>query len=55
MYQLKFMSKNFKTLVSKIHKLSASEQQEILQKEFELWKGGLEQIDDICVAGFKIL
>jgi serine phosphatase RsbU (regulator of sigma subunit) len=31
-----------------------AEQSEILQKIFKDWRGNLEQIDDVCVVGFKI-
>jgi len=30
------------------------EQKSILEKTFEEWKGGLEQIDDVVVVGIKI-
>lgn len=32
-----------------------SEQKEILKSELEMWKGELDQVDDICVIGVKIL
>ncbi|MFT4602937.1 MAG: hypothetical protein ACI857_003124, partial [Arenicella sp.] len=28
-------------------------QQEMLLKEFQNWKLNLEQVDDICIIGFK--
>ena len=31
-----------------------SEQKVILEKEFQKWKGQLEQIDDVCVMGVRI-
>ena len=30
------------------------EQKELLDKMFELWRGELEQIDDVCVIGVGI-
>ena len=30
------------------------EQFEIINKQFEDWKGELEQVDDVCVIGLKI-
>jgi serine phosphatase RsbU (regulator of sigma subunit) len=32
---------------------SMKEQKEILDKDFESWKGALEQVDDVLVIGFK--
>jgi hypothetical protein len=29
-------------------------QQEILNKEFEAWKGELEQVDDVCIIGVRV-
>lgn len=34
--------------------LPLSEQYEKLRNTFELWKGGLEQVDDVCVIGIRI-
>jgi len=31
-----------------------SDQHEILSQQFALWKGDLEQVDDVCVIGVKI-
>jgi serine phosphatase RsbU (regulator of sigma subunit) len=31
-----------------------SDQHEILSQQFALWKGDLEQVDDVCVIGIKI-
>jgi hypothetical protein len=30
------------------------DQSALLDREFESWKGDLEQIDDVCVIGLKI-
>jgi hypothetical protein len=30
-----------------------SEQGEVLKKHFKDWKGDLEQLDDVCVIGFR--
>ncbi len=50
----KFMRKRFKELLFEIHQKPMEEQKLILDKEIELWKGKLEQIDDILVIGFKV-
>lgn len=51
----KFMVKNLKDLLLKIHKEPFSKQKEILNKTIEEWKGTKEkQIDDILVMGMKV-
>ncbi|MGB0891919.1 MAG: tetratricopeptide repeat protein [Flavobacteriaceae bacterium] len=42
-----------KTLLSN-YKLPMEEQKQMLSKEFDFWKGDLEQVDDVCVIGVKI-
>ena len=51
----KFMSLKFKNLLKKISNNTSHEQYSILQKEFYLWKGSREQIDDVCVMGIRIV
>jgi hypothetical protein len=31
-----------------------NEQYEILSQQFSLWKGNLEQVDDVCVIGVSV-
>lgn len=50
----KFKTKSLKKLILTINNLSLHEQKEALKKEFNLWKGNLEQVDDVCIIGFKI-
>ena len=50
----KFLSRNFKLLLSEIAELSLQEQESVLLKTFDLWKGQFEQIDDVLVIGVKI-
>ncbi|HVD96635.1 MAG TPA: SpoIIE family protein phosphatase [Cytophagaceae bacterium] len=51
----KFMIKNFKDLLLKIHTLPFEEQKIILNKTIESWKGNLEkQLDDILVMGMRV-
>ncbi|MDA3778686.1 MAG: response regulator [Bacteroidales bacterium] len=49
----KFMSRNFKKLLLKIHDKPMEEQRQILDTTIEDWKGGFQQLDDILVVGFK--
>ena len=50
----KFMKKRFKQLLLDIYKLPMEEQREILDKTYEDWKAGHEQVDDVLVIGLKI-
>ena len=50
----KFKYKQFSDLLLKHTDLSQVEQSEIINKVFTLWKGDLEQVDDVCVIGIKI-
>lgn len=50
----KYKSRNFKKLLTSIHKHSINTQKAILEKEFESWKGELEQVDDVCVMSLKV-
>jgi serine phosphatase RsbU (regulator of sigma subunit)/ligand-binding sensor domain-containing protein len=50
----KFKSRKFKQMLLEIHHLPMQKQKEIIEKQFEEWKGELPQIDDIVVTGFEI-
>lgn len=50
----KMMSKRFKALLLDIHLLELSEQKSRLDEYFEEWRRNEEQIDDVCVIGFKV-
>ena len=50
----KFLSKRFEQLLFEIGDYSCEEQQSILEKEMQDWKGNAEQIDDILVMGMKL-
>jgi serine phosphatase RsbU (regulator of sigma subunit) len=50
----KFMVNQFRSMLARIHNLPMNEQKEILNQTIETWKGGLEQVDDILVIGFRI-
>jgi serine phosphatase RsbU (regulator of sigma subunit) len=50
----KLKTKSFKMLLLEIHEKSMEEQGEVLDHFFEDWKKNLEQIDDVCVIGFRI-
>lgn len=50
----KFKHQQLVELMCTISTLPIKEQQTVLEKEFEAWRGDLEQVDDICVIGIKI-
>ena len=50
----KFLSKNFKNLLIKIHQEPMLEQKRILEKTLTKWMGDQPQIDDILVIGVRI-
>lgn len=50
----KFKYKSLMTVLQNIHHKSMHEQHEILNEEFETWRGSLEQIDDVCVIGIRV-
>jgi serine phosphatase RsbU (regulator of sigma subunit) len=50
----KFMYKQFKHLLVRIHEKPMKEQQKILKETLIEWQGTHDQIDDIMVMGFRI-
>jgi len=50
----KFKSSSLKKLLAVIADKSSDEQQKELFKVFNSWKGDYEQLDDVCIIGFRI-
>jgi serine phosphatase RsbU (regulator of sigma subunit) len=50
----KFMKKRFKQLLLDNYHLPMTEQKELLDRTYEEWKAGHEQVDDVLVIGIKI-
>ena len=50
----KLMYKPFKKILSSYEDTPMREQSELLNNEFESWRGTIEQIDDICIIGFQV-
>ncbi|MES2762829.1 MAG: tetratricopeptide repeat protein [Bacteroidota bacterium] len=50
----KFMYKKLKEFLVSISGLSMTEQKDKLDIALNNWKGGLEQVDDVCVVGIRI-
>ncbi|MDX2172097.1 MAG: tetratricopeptide repeat protein [Bacteroidota bacterium] len=50
----KFMYSRFKKLLTENSHLSMEEQHHILSNTFDNWKADNEQVDDVCVFGFRV-
>ena len=50
----KFKYKPFKDLLVDIYEKPMEEQEQILDKTFEDWKGEQEQLDDVVILGFRL-
>jgi len=50
----KFMVKRFNDLLLSVYTKSMKEQEAILEKTFEEWRGEYQQVDDILVVGIKL-
>jgi serine phosphatase RsbU (regulator of sigma subunit) len=50
----KFKYKQFSEILQGLHTSKLQEQESVIEKAFEEWKGELEQVDDVCVIGIKI-
>jgi serine phosphatase RsbU (regulator of sigma subunit) len=51
----KFMRKRLNDLLLNTHTFSLDEQQDIIRQKFVDWKGELEQVDDVCIVGIKMI
>lgn len=49
----KYKYKPFKEFLSSICHLPLGEQESLINQEFNAWKGTYEQIDDVCIIGFR--
>ncbi len=50
----KFMFERQVQLLEKTHNLAALEQERIIMKTFEAWKGDVDQVDDVMVMGVRL-
>lgn len=50
----KFKYQPFKELIISVQNKPMDEQMQILNETFEAWRGDFEQIDDVCVIGFRV-
>lgn len=51
----KFKYSRLKELIINAYHKTFNEQLQLLDEEFEKWKGNLEQIDDVCIMGIKLI
>lgn len=49
----KFMYRKLKAMLEKVSGLSAEQQRAEVIQAFEEWKGNEEQVDDVCLMGFR--
>jgi tetratricopeptide (TPR) repeat protein len=52
--QKKYMTKQLKNLMLGLTHENMDNQKTILDKEFENWRGQIEQVDDVCVIGVRL-
>lgn len=50
----KYKYKQLKMFLMTISQMSATDQHKALLNEFNNWKGELEQVDDVCVLGWRV-
>ncbi|MCB0478970.1 MAG: tetratricopeptide repeat protein [Crocinitomicaceae bacterium] len=50
----KFKSANFKKLLLSLQSEPMEKQRELINDQFEQWRGDLEQVDDVCVIGVRV-
>jgi histidine kinase len=54
LHNKKYLINRLKNFLFKIHDLSMSKQQGLLETEFKNWMGSESQVDDVLVLGFKV-
>ena len=50
----KYMTKKFRLFLSSISQMPMEEQKQRLQVDFDSWRDGRDQVDDVLVSGFSI-
>jgi len=51
----KFTSRRLKTLLPSINNQPMETQKQLIQEEFDAWRGENEPIDDVCMLGVRFL
>ena len=50
----KFKPSSMRKLLLSIKDKDMDIQKQLLDKEFENWKGNVEQVDDVCIIGVRV-
>lgn len=50
----KFKSANFKKMLISLYDEPMDKQKEVIDAEFQKWRGDYEQVDDVCVIGVRV-
>lgn len=50
----KYMVKNLRNLLIKVSQYPIGEQKRHFMQAFETWRGKFDQLDDVCVVGFRV-
>jgi serine phosphatase RsbU (regulator of sigma subunit) len=53
-HRKKFMTHKFKELLLSVQSEPMEKQKQLIEETFELWRGNMEQIDDVCVVGIRV-
>ncbi|NJL13817.1 MAG: SpoIIE family protein phosphatase [Microscillaceae bacterium] len=52
--QRKYMTRRFRNFLQSINRMPLEKQKKIIESEFNHWKGGIPQTDDVLIIGFRI-
>ncbi|MBL7919672.1 MAG: tetratricopeptide repeat protein [Bacteroidia bacterium] len=50
----KFKYRQLEELIVSVHEEESKQQKQKLEEAFTKWKGGLEQLDDVCIIGVRV-
>jgi serine phosphatase RsbU (regulator of sigma subunit) len=50
----KYKAKAFRKLLLSVQNQPMEKQRQLINKDFETWKGDLEQLDDVCILGVRL-
>ncbi len=53
-HRKKFKTRKFKELLLSVQTESMKKQKQLIEETFEMWRGNIEQIDDVCVIGVRV-
>jgi len=53
-HRKKFKTHKFKEMLLSVQSEPMEKQKQLIEETFELWRGNMEQIDDVCVVGVRV-